>query len=150
MATSSMLLHSPVQWQRQMSNRNGVSRNGTGCYISLLGKKSNSVALRGPYLGTVRKTRLAASPSDEKQKISGSENLEVVNESMKESKQVLEEEKGGFVKRIEEEMGRQFGKTLWFAVLIVCLAVFGGGYVYYIVNFANFDDIPILRGPVGR
>ncbi|BBM99883.1 hypothetical protein MPTK1_1g24630 [Marchantia polymorpha subsp. ruderalis] len=90
-----------------------------------------------------RRTRLACSPGDGKQEVASSDvgkEKEIVKPTVQESK--------GVVEKIEEEMGRQFGGVLWFTVLIVCLAVFGGAYVYYIFTFANFDDIPILRGPV--
>ncbi|KAL3684619.1 hypothetical protein R1sor_002641 [Riccia sorocarpa] len=148
MASSLMILPIPGQCLPRTSNRNAVTRNGTGIrshqMLALLAKW-NSVALRGSKMRTVRKIKLAASPSDEKQETSSSESREVVPESRK----LPQEEKPlGLVEKIEKELGRQFGKSLWFGVLLVCLAIFGGGYVYCIYNFANFDDIPILRGPI--
>lgn len=53
------------------------------------------------------------------------------------------------VNEIQRALGKSFGGTLWFAVLLTLLAVFGGGYVYLVVNYADFTDIPILNGPKG-
>jgi hypothetical protein len=51
------------------------------------------------------------------------------------------------VDEIQKALGESFGGTLWFAVLLTLLALFGGGYVYLIYNYADFTDIPILNGP---
>lgn len=61
----------------------------------------------------------------------------------------VKSEFNGKVEEIEKALGQSFGGALWFAVLLVCLTVFGGGYVYLIYNFADFSDIPILNGPKG-
>jgi len=53
------------------------------------------------------------------------------------------------VDEIQKALGKSFGGPLWFAVLLTLLAVFGGGYVYLIYNYADFSDIPILNGSQG-
>lgn len=53
------------------------------------------------------------------------------------------------VDEIQKALGKSFGGTLWFAVLLTLLAIFGGGYVYLIYNYADFSDIPILNGAKG-
>eukprot|EP00271_Cylindrocystis_brebissonii_P010210 TRINITY_DN26332_c0_g1_i1.p1 TRINITY_DN26332_c0_g1~~TRINITY_DN26332_c0_g1_i1.p1 ORF type:complete len:153 (+),score=5.17 TRINITY_DN26332_c0_g1_i1:112-570(+) len=53
------------------------------------------------------------------------------------------------VNSISTYLGKVFGSGLWFAVLLVSVGVFGGGYVYLIYNFADLSTIPILNGPQG-
>lgn len=53
----------------------------------------------------------------------------------------------GTIEGIEKTLAKSFGGPLWFAILLVTLAVCGGGYVYLIYNYADFSDIPILNGP---
>eukprot|EP00270_Netrium_digitus_P005299 TRINITY_DN16975_c0_g1_i1.p1 TRINITY_DN16975_c0_g1~~TRINITY_DN16975_c0_g1_i1.p1 ORF type:complete len:158 (+),score=5.97 TRINITY_DN16975_c0_g1_i1:49-522(+) len=48
---------------------------------------------------------------------------------------------------LEKALGRAFGGPLWFGILLLTLAIFGGGYVYLIVEYADFSTIPILNGP---
>eukprot|EP00850_Spirogloea_muscicola_P014542 SM000105S13887 [mRNA] locus=s105:333720:334001:+ [translate_table: standard] len=50
------------------------------------------------------------------------------------------------VEGVEGFLGRSFGGPLWWAVLLVSLAAFGGGYAYLLVTEAG--DIPILNGPL--
>eukprot|EP00850_Spirogloea_muscicola_P023084 SM000327S12488 [mRNA] locus=s327:8494:9431:- [translate_table: standard] len=50
------------------------------------------------------------------------------------------------VEGVEGFLGRSFGGPLWWAVLLLSLAAFGGGYAYLLVTEAG--DIPILNGPL--
>jgi hypothetical protein len=58
------------------------------------------------------------------------------------------EEKQG-IEGVEQALAKAFGGPIWFGVLLSFLAIFVGGYVYLIYNYADFRDIPILNGPVG-
>lgn len=51
------------------------------------------------------------------------------------------------VEPLEAYFGTVFGTPAWYAVLILCVAICGGGYYYLILNYADFSDIPILNGP---
>jgi len=58
------------------------------------------------------------------------------------------EEKQG-IESVEQALAKAFGGPIWFGLLLSFLAIFAGGYVYLIYNYADFKDIPILYGPVG-
>lgn len=58
------------------------------------------------------------------------------------------EEKQG-IEGVEQALAKAFGGPIWFGLLLSFLAIFAGGYVYLIYNYADFKDIPILNGPVG-
>jgi hypothetical protein len=53
------------------------------------------------------------------------------------------------IEGVEQALAKAFGGPIWFGLLLSFLAIFVGGYVYLIYNYADFRDIPILYGPVG-
>ena len=48
------------------------------------------------------------------------------------------------IDRSEAALGKLFGGRVWFSVLLISLSLFAGGYIYLLVNFADFSDIPIF------
>ena len=51
---------------------------------------------------------------------------------------------------LELYLGRIFGTALWYGVLLSFIALCTGVYVFLIINYVDFADIPILNGPQGN
>ena len=51
---------------------------------------------------------------------------------------------------LEQYLGRIFGTALWYGVLVSFIALCAGVYVFLIINYVDFKDIPILNGPQGN
>ncbi|CAM6115555.1 unnamed protein product [Calypogeia fissa] len=101
----------------------------------------------GSSLAIVRKPSLSLRLMKVGNKLENDREEAVSSPPKKEDKEKSVDKKEGLVESIEAELGRQFGGVLWFSVLLLALAFFGGVYVFLIVNYADFSDIPIFRGP---
>ncbi|KAJ7562497.1 hypothetical protein O6H91_03G071300 [Diphasiastrum complanatum] len=87
--------------------------------------------------------RVSAVPEGESGEEEAGAKLRSARESEKKNK------KEG-LESVEALLGREFGGLLWFSVLGACLAIFAGGYVYLVLNYADFSDIPMFRASFVR
>ncbi|KAG0626505.1 hypothetical protein M758_2G131700 [Ceratodon purpureus] len=110
----------------------GVRRQQLGLGQECCFATAPAFGRRGPRLSSVR--RRAGGDDDQPKKPDAGSNESKFDDT---------------VNDIERALGKSFGGTLWFAILLTLLAVFGGGYVYLVYNYADFSDIPILNGPKG-